>query len=289
MQINIGLCPHVGKLLVLPARPSEHRQLFRRGGFLSASNASYPQRRPHLTYTDGTPFWWLADTWWSAPSASPHLAQFTAALAWRAKQGFTAVQIHGSRGFGRSNVSAAVQHPFDITFWQKQDGYYEAAAAHDMLLVVGFSRGDLLTRFPHSVAVLPTIFAYHMARFGAFPISYLITQEYNCNTYSTRPDIPRLEALGQLLHNADPYQRALTMHPAVLHLDTKDAWSSSWYQFAMAQQGHLVNNNGVTLEALLNFSQQAHQLGFPAVNAEANYEGFVRGWQVSVNLLQLYR
>eukprot|EP01045_Picozoa_sp_COSAG04_P026444 COSAG04_NODE_3671_length_2617_cov_1.837172_4_plen_91_part_00 len=58
----------------------------------------------------------------------------------------------------------------------------QQSCGQDLLLVVGFSRGDLLTRFPDSKTILPKLFSHHLARFGAFPISYLFTQEYNCFT-----------------------------------------------------------------------------------------------------------
>ena len=70
----------------------------------------------------------------------------------------------------------------DVSVFQQMEGYFHAAAQHNLLLVVGFSRGDLLTRFPDSKAILPKLFNHHLARFGAFPISYLFTQEYNCFT-----------------------------------------------------------------------------------------------------------
>ena len=72
-----------------------------------------------------------------------------------------------------------------------------------------------------------------------------------------------------MLAAADPYQRSLSMHPAVLRLDTRDAWPEPWFRFAMLQQGHLVNNTGALL-AQLRAAVSAAQ-GMPVVNSEANY------------------
>jgi hypothetical protein len=274
-----GLCHRAGALHVLPAADTERRRLFRHGGFLHASPVHAPGR-PHLQYTDGAPFWWLADTLWTAPSSAVSLATFTTATALRARQGFTAIQIHGSEGFGGPNVTAAIGQR-NVSVFQQMEGYFEAAAQQDLLLVVGFSRGDLLTRFPGSEFILPKLFSYHMARFGAFPISYLGTQEYNCFTYSSKPNVSELLAQGAGLAAADPYSRALTMHPAVLRLDTHDAWRSSWYGYAMLQQGHLVNNTGVLLTRLRAAVRESTSRSMPVVNGEANYEGFVRGWPLN--------
>eukprot|EP01045_Picozoa_sp_COSAG04_P026443 COSAG04_NODE_3671_length_2617_cov_1.837172_3_plen_87_part_00 len=72
-----------------------------------------------------------------------------------------------------------------------------------------------------------------------------------------------------MLAAADPYGRSLSMHPAVLRLDTRDAWPEPWFRFAMLQQGHLVNNTGALL-AQLRAAVSAAQ-GMPVVNSEANY------------------
>ncbi len=50
-----------GQIDVAPA--TGDNPLFRHGGFLKVS-----ENRRHLTYTDGTPFFWLGGTWWFAPS-----------------------------------------------------------------------------------------------------------------------------------------------------------------------------------------------------------------------------
>jgi hypothetical protein len=71
------------------------------------------------------------------------------------------------------------------------------------------------------------------------------------------------------------------VHPAILHLDTRDAWSQAWYSYVMLQQGHLVNNSGTTLAQLRGAVASAHSAaggGRPVINGEANYEGFVRAW-----------
>jgi hypothetical protein len=114
---------------------------------------------------------------------------------------------------------------------------------------------------------LPKLFSHHMARFGSFPISYLSTQEYNCFTYSTKPDVAELLVQGRNLAAADPYRRSLTVHPAVLRLDTRDAWPAPWYGYALLQQGHLVNNTGALLAQLRAAVRAAK--GMPVVNGEA--------------------
>ena len=86
--------------------------------------------RPVLAYTDGTPFFWLADTWWRAPSEHMHLADFTTAAQQRKEQGYTVIQMHGSAGFwpvaGGVNCTQAVEL-LNVSFFQREDAYYETA------------------------------------------------------------------------------------------------------------------------------------------------------------------
>jgi hypothetical protein len=89
---DAGLCPRVGAVRVLPPSSSEQRKLFRHGGFLRTSPRG-AAGRPHLTYSDGTPFWWLADTEWTVPSAVFPLLEFRRAAEVRRRQGFTAIQV----------------------------------------------------------------------------------------------------------------------------------------------------------------------------------------------------
>jgi hypothetical protein len=137
-----------------------------------------------------------------------------------------AYQVHGFRGMHAQpsphahghdpccaaglNISQAVEHA-NVSYFQALEGYYQAAADSDLLLVVGFASGNLLTRFPGSAATLPKMFAYHLARFGCFPISYLFTQEYNI------PDgrnVSEMLSQGWRVGSMDPLQRALTVRLA---------------------------------------------------------------------------
>jgi hypothetical protein len=56
-----GLHGQAGRFQVRPA--AGDNPLYRHGGFLRVSGDGHS-----LTYTDGTPFFWLGDTWWFCPS-----------------------------------------------------------------------------------------------------------------------------------------------------------------------------------------------------------------------------
>ena len=191
------------------------------------------------------------------------------------------MQVHGGSGFW----SRVCSHPpgnctgvnctqavvgLNVTFFQREDAFYAAAEETGLVLVVGRLVGDLLARSPHAHRVLPKLFAYMTARWGAFPVTFLFTQEYNVLYYGPT-NVSLLMEQGEVVRDADPWKRALTMHPAVLWKDTRDAWTRPWYDFVMIQEGHLVSTSGSTLRAVRDAAE-----GMPCVNGEANYEGFRR-------------
>ena len=49
--------------------------------------------KTHLIYSDGTPFFYLADTWWFGMTKRLSDIKFLKLLELRKKQGFTAIQI----------------------------------------------------------------------------------------------------------------------------------------------------------------------------------------------------
>lgn len=288
-----GLCGRTGAVSVRAPALNESNPLRRYGGFLKVrsrvGNETQGSARPVLTHTDGTPFFWLADTWWRAPSMFMSPADFTAAAQQRKDQGYTVIQMHGSAGFwpvacahGASrdctgvNCTQAIEL-LNVSFFQREDPYYEVAERLGLLLAVGRSIGDKLAQAPNAKAVLPKLFTYMVARWGAFPVSFLFTQEYNVLYYGPT-NVRLLMDQGRVVQEADPWQRALTMHPAWLLKDTRDAWTEDWYTFVMVQEGHLTTTSGSSKTLLRSVYQAAaaQDPPMPSVNGEANYEGFWR-------------
>jgi hypothetical protein len=268
-----GLCGRKGTLTVRPPRQNESNLLLKHGGFLRT-------RDGHFTYTDGTSFFWLADTWWDEPGIVG-IDNFTTMVRAREAQRFSVAQIHGCRsGWHAShaiNCTEAIAKPgaASAAYFAMMDTYYRAAAAAGLVLIAGFDVGDRLSTVANAHVLLPKLFAYCVARYGAWPMSFLFTQEYNVRYYGPT-DVPLLLSLGSVVRDADPYARALSMHPAIWWDDTHDAWEFSWYDFAMMQAGHLMNNSAATLAAMFTNASRRSAGAVPFVNSEANYEGFVR-------------
>lgn len=259
-----GLQGRQGALDVAAA--SGERPLRRHGGFLKVS----PNRR-YLTYTDGTPFFWLGDTWWACPSSNVPVEVFRQMVDRRVGQGYTVFQAHGHQSlFAKGpGVFQAVQRPTaeSLRYWRAVDQYFAYAEQKGILGVMGFAGHSLLD--PIGLDDLKRLWRYYIARYGAYPITFLITQEYNADIGNLKERLPKMLALGRFIHDTDPYQRAMSVHPWCLSRDKREAWGEPWYDFIMLQAGH----------RWFPGAKRYHDIYFrpvtkPILESEANYEGF---------------
>lgn len=259
-----GLHNQQGEMDVAAA--SGDHSLRQHGGFLKLSaNGRY------LTHTDGTPFFWLGDTWWACPAANVPVEVFRQMVDLRVKQGYTVFQAHGhGRMFAEgSNVFQAVQSPTaeSLRYWREVDKYFVYAEQKGLLGVMGFAGHTLLD--PVSLEDLKRLWRYYIARYGAYPITFLITQEYNADIGNLKERLPKILALGRFIHEVDPYRRAMSVHPWAFGRDNREAWGEPWYDFIMLQAGHRWYSR----------AKRYHDIYFgpvtkPMLESEANYEGF---------------
>jgi len=276
---DAGLHGRSGDILVqLP--PAEAPEQHRHGGILRVSADG-----THLTYADGTPFFWLADTWWGMPDHRATVVHMAQLIARRQTQGFTVGQMHGHRSLlapdgpdvfqlMQSGGEAAIAH------WRKTDEYYRLAEERGWHLCVGFY--SYVSERKYSLATHHRLWAYFLARYGAFPITFLITQEYN-QPFETpgpagktlydpsRTHGPFFTALGGWIHGRDPWRRAMTAHSAVRSREKLDAWDKPWYGFALLQNGHFSRPDPAYYRSVC-----AREPRKPVIEGEMNYEGFSR-------------
>lgn len=278
---DAGLHGQNGQIDVASPDPAAS-ELQRRGGILRVATD-----RTHLTYADGTPFFWLADTWWGMPSygATPgHLERLIEA---RQRQGFTLAQIHGHRNLESPDgpdvfqlMEAGADPAAALRYWRRLDEYYRIAEERGWHLCVGFY--GYFSERKYSLETHHRLWSYFLARYSAYPVSFLITQEYN-QPYETRgPDGtvtynmerthgPFFRALGRWIYERDPYCRAMTAHSAVRSREKFDSWPDPWYGFALLQNGHFTRPDPAYYRSVC-----AREPRKPVIEGEANYEGFVR-------------
>ena len=94
----------------------------------------------------------------------------------RAAQRFSGAQVHGWAITGHAtNCTEAITKPgaSSAAYFAAMQAYYRVAATAGLILFAGFDVGDKLSTVVDAHVVLPKRFAYCLARFGAWPMSFL--------------------------------------------------------------------------------------------------------------------
>lgn len=273
---DAGLHGQSGRIEVKP--PEGDNLPARHGGFLKVSADGH-----FLTHTDGTPFFWLGDTWWACPSANVPFDDFKQMVDTRTAQGYTVFQAHGHRpifpnlnpdqalpwaaekGVGAFQATESTD-PEVLRYWRETDRYLAYAHEKGMIGAMGFAGHALLDPIP--LDHLKRLWHYYIARYGAYGITFLITQEYNAKLGNLEDRLPKMLALGRFIKETDPYRRAMTVHPWAHGGDGRQAWSEPWLDFIMLQAGHRHFAAPKFYHAI--FQDEAR----PFVESEANYEAF---------------
>lgn len=251
--------------------PNSNNPLCTHGGFLRVS-----ADRRYLTYSNGRPFFWLGDTWWFCPSdlmpfdysSSPGIRScFKTVVDKRREQGYTVAQMAFMTNPGGSGVAERFKRTSedDVLFWQNMDRYIRYANDSGILPMIGLTfhsglDGSTLEEWKRA-------WRYVIARYGAYAVGWLVCGEYNQNNVPDR--VTKALALGQFIKDADPYHRAMTIHPWAYMVEQRQAWSQPWYDFVMFQGAHSEPVPPVTLY----FQSYWNTPTRPVLEAEVRYEG----------------
>lgn len=267
--VDPGLEGRAGSFDVEPAVSGN--VLYLHGGFLKVA----PSGR-YLTYSDGTPFFWLGDTWWFCPSelcpigksSTPrHASMFKAMVDTRKAQGYSVAQMlfaGPQKPHGRTLGRTGRWGEDDNAYWKRVDEYVRYATDQGLLLALGYRFSSYLDdAFPGDLRLL---WRYLVARYGAYPVTWLITGEYNQDNIDAR--IRKTDMIGAYIKTIDPYGRAMTVHPWEYHGDKRQLWNAPWHDFTMLQGGH-----GGYPPARIYADAYTAKPTRPFLEDEANYEG----------------
>jgi len=242
-----GLHGVTGKLRVGP--PEGENPLYQHGGFLRVS-----ENRRYLTYTDGTPFFWLGDTWWCCPSPlvpidssdDPAIpSMFKALVDRRSEQGYTVVHWAFKSWASEQELppdarftTLAQQQRVNPAYWQQVDAYMSYATEAGLVPAIALTWYSELDQL--SLEELQFLWHYVIARYAAYPAVWLVTGEYNVieKNANIADRIAKVAKLGQYIKDTDPYHRAMTVHPWWYQGDKGQIWDEPWYDFIMFQGGH---------------------------------------------------
>ncbi len=246
-----------GAFTIEPRLADEANPLFFHGGIPRVGATGR-----HLTYSDGTPFFWLGDTWWFAPSklvpwngsSKPGVAStFRLLVETRASQGFNTVQMAFLGGAeadaGGGDWQLALEGKLDAAYWRRIDTCLDFANRCGLMPVIGFGFHQSLNA--PTAGQLQRLWRYVLARYGALAVTFLICGEYNqgggtdaagkVNHSFTETDAARTQKmieLGAYIKAHDPWKRAMTVHPWAYSVEGRHAWGAPWLDFTLIQGGH---------------------------------------------------
>ena len=282
---NPDLHGQTGALMV--ARYTGDNPLLRRGFLRVAAD------RRHLEHADGTPFLWLADTWWMG---------FTQRLRWPADfQQLTADRV--AKGFSVVQIVAGLYPDMD---WYDERGMNEAGFPwtkdFSRINPAYFDMADL--RIAHMVraGIVPCIvgewgyfmdfagqevlkkhWRYIVARYSAYPVIWCAAGEAMMNYYLLKDPQRNTDEwkkgrqaewsdLVRHIRALDPNKHPITIHPTQFGRQQVD--DPAVLDFEMLQTGH---SGFSSLANTLNSLEKslAADPTLPVVIGEVNYEGIM--------------
>lgn len=284
---NSGLHGHEGEIMVVPYEGGN--RLYMHGALKTCKESG-----KYLMHEDGTPFFWLGDTWWMG---------LTTRLKWpegfelltkdRAEKGFSVVQIVAGLypdmdPFDIRGVNEA-GFPWDTDFKSINPAYFDMADLKISWLVemgivpcvvgcwgffIDFAGKEVIRKH----------WDYLLARYGAYPVVWCMAGEALMPFYNNKEAKSSKEKsleysekvkkewteVTRHLRDKDPFERIITVHPTNYgHNMLED---ESLMDLDMLQTGHggfnsLSNTTKMVLESV------AREPGHPVINSEVCYEG----------------
>jgi hypothetical protein len=243
----------------------------------------------HFQHADGTPFFWLGDTWWMGLCKRLSWPDgFETLTADRVQKGFTIVQIVAGlypdmEPFDERGANE-VGYPWERDYSRINPAYFDEAdvriqhlADHGLAAcIVGFW-GYFIPRM--GMTKVKQHWRYLVARWGAYPVVWCLAGEGTMPYYLSKTkeqDAEKqkhgLTELARYVHSIDPHHHPVTIHPSSSARLCVD--DPSVLDFDMLQTGHSdrqsVPNTIETVSRSIAASPK-----MPVLIGEVCYEGIV--------------
>jgi hypothetical protein len=240
----------------------------------------------HFAHIDGTPFFWLGDTWWMGLCKRLHWPdEFQQLAADRKEKGFNVVQIVAGLypdmpAFDPRGANEA-GFPWQADYARIRPEYFDKADERIQYLAdEGFVPcivGAWGYHLPWlGVERIKQHWRYLIARYGALPVVWCAAGEGTMPFYGSKN--AREEAALQLrgwsdvirsMHAADPFHRMITIHPSRAARTT--VTDPSLLDFDMLQTGH-DPEDAIGQMAALVYSEYQAKPTMPVIAGESSYD-----------------
>ena len=222
-----------GKLLVVAYRGDN--PLYRHGPLRVGAD------RRHFVHADGTPFFWLGDTWWKGLCKRLTWEGFQELTADRKAKGFSVVQIvcgpypdegpfeprwenEGGKPYETRDFS--VVNPAYFRYADRRIAHLVEAGIVPAI-VGGWGRRDCDGMRLAGLAGMKRHWRNLVARYGAYPVVWIIGGEAGGEQWTE---------VARYVRKIDPFGRPITMHPH--HSARQAVTDESVLDFDMLQTGH---------------------------------------------------
>ena len=244
----------------------------------------------HFEHADGTPFFWLADTWWMGLSHRLHWPEdFQKLTADRKEKGFNVVQIVAGlypdmppfdpRGANEAGF------PWEKEYTQIRPEYFDAADRRLRHLVDQGITPCIVGGWGYFLPLLGEAKAkahwrYLIARYGSWPVVWCAAGEANLPYYLAKgfpyDDREQVHGWTEVLRSiraTDPWRRPLTIHPtAIKQYTARHATDdAALLDFDMLQTPH-GQRDAVPVAVRAIRESYAAKPKMPVLDGEASYE-----------------
>ena len=179
--------------------------------------------RRHFAQADGTPFFWLGDTWWKNLSKRLTWDGFRELTADRKEKGFSIIQIvagpypdegpfepswENEGGFMYKTQDFTVLNP---EYWKYADRRLQHLVDVELVpaIVGAWGRADCDAMKHVGVEGLKRHWRYLIARYGAYPVMWILAGELqNESKWGVGP----WGEVGRYVKDIDPYKHPITTH-----------------------------------------------------------------------------
>jgi Protein of unknown function (DUF4038)/Domain of unknown function (DUF5060) len=231
----------------------------------------------HFEHEDGTPFFWLGDTWWFALCKRfSWPADFHALTEDRQKKGYTVIQITsglnpedsggGAPPFDPRSMNEA-GYAWEDNYARINSKYFDLADQRVQYLVENGLVPCIVGAWGYhlpamGVEKMNQHWRYMIARWGAMPVVWCLAGELTMPYWPPRTDgeLDDLKKRGltiadrrkqdsafqkhgwtdvaRYIHKTDPYRRPFTLHPQAMHSGREQIEESALLDFEMLQASH---------------------------------------------------
>ncbi len=252
-----------------------------------------------LEFSDGTPFFWLGDTWWMGLCKRLGWPEdFQMLTADRVAKGYNVIQIVAGLYPDAVGLDPRCANegglPWEAEFERINPAYFDMADLRIRWLVRQGLMPCIVSSWGYYLLTLgmkkmKQHWRYLVARWGAYPVVWCVAGEAAMASYYTehRPEEEKAQMAGwteitRYLREIDPYKRLVTIHPT--QIGRNQILDDSLLDLNMLQTGHSGYNLVPAMVSQVN-QEFKRTPTMPVLVSEVNYEELLHGCDASVQRL----